>query len=189
MAKLDLKDAYFSISIASKVLQFYWRNQLLQFTCLPLGLSSAPYVFTKLLYPGYSCLSEGQRNSLSDDLDNILILGRMAKELNHNFALMKHLLTSLEFLVNEDKSVLGPTQKLEFLGFLMNSKTMTLAVIDKKIKSLISLCKTLIESPEIMIRQLARIISVELARDREDVSFEVDVSGYLVDSLLVRAVF
>ena len=74
----------------------------------------------------YSCLSEGRRNSLSDDLDNnnILILGRMAKELNHNFALVKHLLTSLEFLVNEDKSVLGPTLELE---------------TDKKIKSLISL--------------------------------------------------
>ena len=40
-----------------------------------------------------------------------------------------------------------------------------------------------------MIRQLARIIGVELARDREDASFGVDVSGYLVDSLLIRAVF
>ena len=162
MAKLDLKDAYFSISIAEKhrkFLQFYWRNQLLQFTCLPFGLSSAPYVFTKLLRPVLTFLRDKGIRCLMY-LDDMLILGRTATELNHNFALVKPLLTSLGFLVNEDKSVPGPTQELEFLGFLINSKRMTLAVTDEKIKSLISQCKTLMESPQITIRQLARIIGV-----------------------------
>lgn len=49
MAKLDLREAYFSVPVnhtSRKFLQFRWRNKLLQFTCLPFGLSSAPFVFT-----------------------------------------------------------------------------------------------------------------------------------------------
>ena len=93
-------------------------------------------------------------------LDDMLILGRTAEELNHNFTLVKSLLTLLGFLVNEDKSVPDPTQELEFLGFIINSKAMTLVVTDEKVKYLISQCKTLMESPQITIRQLARIIGV-----------------------------
>ena len=54
MAKLDLKEAYFSVPMAyqsRRFLQFRWKDKLLQFTCLSFGLSSAPFVFTKLLCP------------------------------------------------------------------------------------------------------------------------------------------
>ena len=102
MAKLDLKDAYFSVSIAEKhrkFLQFSWRNQLFKFTCLPFGLSSIPYVFTKLLRPILTFLRDKGVCCLMY-LDDMLILGRTAEELNHNFTLVKSLLTLLEFLVN-----------------------------------------------------------------------------------------
>ena len=62
---------------SSKVLQFYWRNQLLQFTCLPFGLSSAPYVFTRLLRPILTFLRDKRVHCLMY-LDDILILGRTA---------------------------------------------------------------------------------------------------------------
>ena len=42
MASIDLKDAYYSVSIDTnhrKYLRFVWKNQLFQFTCLPNGLS------------------------------------------------------------------------------------------------------------------------------------------------------
>ena len=54
MASIDLKDAYYSVSIDTnhrKYLRFIWKNQLFQFTCLPNGLSSAPRIFTKLMKP------------------------------------------------------------------------------------------------------------------------------------------
>ncbi|XP_068994040.1 uncharacterized protein [Neodiprion pinetum] len=54
MAKIDLKDAYYSISIAEsnrKFLRFQFEGQLYEFTCMPFGLATAPYVFTKLLKP------------------------------------------------------------------------------------------------------------------------------------------
>ena len=85
MAKLDLKDTYLSVPITEshrKFLQFYWRNQLLQFTCLPFGLSSAPYVFTKLLRPVLTFLRDKGVHCLMY-LDDMLILGKTPKELNH----------------------------------------------------------------------------------------------------------
>ena len=45
MASTDLKDAYYSVPIATshrKCLRFFWREQLYQFTCLPNGLSCGP---------------------------------------------------------------------------------------------------------------------------------------------------
>ena len=100
MAKLDLKDAYFSVPMAQnskRLLQFQWKSQLLQFTCLPFGLSSAPYVFTKLLRPVLTSLRDQGIHCLMY-LDDMLILGKTPQELNHNFCLSKSLLTTLLLL-------------------------------------------------------------------------------------------
>lgn len=51
---LDLKDAYLSVPMSpvyTHLLRFQWQNQTYQFNTLAFGLSSAPYVFTKLLKP------------------------------------------------------------------------------------------------------------------------------------------
>ncbi|KAJ8976566.1 hypothetical protein NQ317_016360 [Molorchus minor] len=53
-ATLDLKDAYYSLPILKdhrKYLRFCFRNTLYEFTCLPFGLASAPYTFSKLMRP------------------------------------------------------------------------------------------------------------------------------------------
>jgi hypothetical protein len=52
MTSVDLKDAYYYIPIAlqhQKYLKFIWRDKLYCFTCLPMGLSSSPRVFTKVM--------------------------------------------------------------------------------------------------------------------------------------------
>lgn len=52
MSSLDLKDAYYSIPIASEqqhYLKFCWKIVLYQFMCLPMGLMSSPRIFTILL--------------------------------------------------------------------------------------------------------------------------------------------
>ena len=64
MTSIEHKDAYYSVPMAlehQKYLKFVWRNQLYAFTCLPMGLTSSPRIFTKILKPvfakfGHSCL-------------------------------------------------------------------------------------------------------------------------------------
>ena len=54
MAKVDLKDAYYSVKIKQehqKYLKFVFDGALYQFTCLPNGLSFGPQKFTKILKP------------------------------------------------------------------------------------------------------------------------------------------
>ena len=54
LVKIGLKDAYPSVPIwknHQKYLRFLWRENMLQFACLPFGLATAPRVFTKLMKP------------------------------------------------------------------------------------------------------------------------------------------
>ena len=69
LAKVDLKDAYFAISIHDtykQYLRFNFQGKLYQFSCLPFGLLLAPWVFTKTLKPALALLQEmgGQADSI-----------------------------------------------------------------------------------------------------------------------------
>ena len=71
-----LKDAFSSIPIHishKRFLRFTFKEKMHQFNCLPFGLSSAPWVFTKTLKPALATLRErGVR--LIIYIDDLLIL-------------------------------------------------------------------------------------------------------------------
>ena len=61
LTKLDLKDTYLSVpmnQLHTHLLRVQWQSQIYQFDTLPFGLSSAPYVFTKLLKPVVAILKK-----------------------------------------------------------------------------------------------------------------------------------
>lgn len=63
MACIDLKDAYYSVSIDKKhqkYLKFILDGTLYKFTCLAQGLSSAPRLFTKIMKPVFSHAASGE---------------------------------------------------------------------------------------------------------------------------------
>lgn len=54
MTSIDLKDAYFLVSVHETqriFLRFKFNKRLFEFNCLPIGLSTAPFIFTKPLKP------------------------------------------------------------------------------------------------------------------------------------------
>ena len=110
MASIDLKDAYFSVTMAQqdrKLLQFSWQGQIYEFQCLPFGLSSAPRVFTKLLKPVTVLLRQrGIRLILY--LDDMLLVAQSKVELRSFVKLVPQLLQLLGFNINWDKSVSLP---------------------------------------------------------------------------------
>ena len=123
MCKLDLKDAYLSISIHwsfRKFLKFTWHGRTYEYTVLPFGLSAAPRVFTKLLKPILASLREtGIR--LIAYLDDFLLIGKTKNEAEQSFQKTKALMENLGSVINEDKSQSQATQMIEFLGFAINS--------------------------------------------------------------------
>lgn len=74
LTKIDLKDVYFAIPIHQshqKYLQFQGKSY--RFTCLPFGLSSAPWVFTKTLKPALAVLHQRGVQMIAY-IDDILVI-------------------------------------------------------------------------------------------------------------------
>ena len=145
MVKIDLKDAYLTVPIwqnHQKYLRFLWRDSLLEFACLPFGLASAPRVFTKLLKPVLSILRQrGIR--LIVYLDDILLMAPSVEQVLQHAASTLNLLEGLGFTVNYLKSVLVPSQQMEFLGSLVNSLDQSLSLPRDKIRKIQSKCQDL----------------------------------------------
>ena len=138
MTKVDLKDAYFAIPIHEEDRSFLRFSALdchFQFTCLPFGLSSAPWVFTKTLRPIITLLRElGVR--LVAYIDDILVMAESPQRARDHTLGLIFLLESLGFIVHPDKSITNPSQEIEFLGMQVHSKTMELRLPGQKLKKL-----------------------------------------------------
>ena len=102
MCRVGLKDAYLSVLIYSeqrKFLRFKFNNVTLQFKALPFGLSSSPYIFTKLMKPVVDFLRKiGFRMIVY--LDDFLIFGHTRQECSNNVKFLIKLLCFLGFIVN-----------------------------------------------------------------------------------------
>ena len=124
---------------------------------MPNGYSDAMRVFTKNLKPAFSYLREIGYLSVVY-VNNSYLQGETFKECLQNITESVKLLQSLGFTIHPEKSVLKPTQKLTFLGFVLNSKTMTLTLTDDKKEKHIKLGEGIINRQYITIRELAQLI-------------------------------
>ena len=107
MAKLDNKDAYYSILIKSqKFLKFEYKSRLFKFTVLPNGYTERPRKFTKLLKPPLSLLRKLERVLVASYFDDLMTMDCSYSAKN----IMKiiKLMLSLGLIVHPSKSVLFP---------------------------------------------------------------------------------
>ena len=165
LVKLDLKDAYLTVPLHSShrnFLAFRWRGQLWRFRTLPFGLSSAQYTFTKLMKPVVAILRKlGFRLILY--LDDMLVMAQTQEEIKKGLTTALILLTALGFVVNMKKSVIHPTQEIEFLGFVLNTRSMSISLPQQKLKSLRQAATQLRNQGRGSIRQLAQLLGMMVA--------------------------
>ena len=165
MASIDLKDAYYSVSIDTnhrKYLRFTWKNQLFQFTCLPNGLSSAPRIFTKLMKPAYSTLRcKGFENV--GYIDDTYLKGSTFHDCKINVSSTVKLFTDLGLTLNMAKSVLIPSQSITFLGFVLNSAQMTVSLTPSKAMKGKSKAAELLHNQSPTIRTVSEMIGLMVA--------------------------
>ena len=143
LATVDLKEAYFLIRIHKKYrkfLRFIFQGHYYEFTCMPFGLCSAPFVFTKLLKPVVHYLRKNNFLSVVY-LDDFLLIGENYNSCLANLKATVSLLQDLGFVINVKKSQLNPKKQCKFLGFLFNSENMTLELIKEKRINLHTLAK------------------------------------------------
>ena len=120
--KVDLKDAYLSIPVHKshkKYLRFLWRGRCFEFRCMAFGLSPAPRIFTKILKVVVAFLrKKGLR--LIIYLDDLLLFHEAKEGLVAATKTTVDLFTFLGFVINREKSILEPCQRIEYLGLLID---------------------------------------------------------------------
>ena len=71
---------------------------------------------------------------------------------------VKQSLVDVGFLINEEKSIFFPTQKLEWLGILWDSQLFSLSIPDRRISDLLCLITHIIDFfPVFTARELAQV--------------------------------
>ena len=162
MASIDLKDAYYSVPIHKddqKYLKFYWRGTLYQYTCFPNGLAICPRKFTKLLKPVFSNLrSLGHLSVIF--IDDSYLQGADFSLCVKNVQDTVALLDRLGLIIHPEKSVLNPTQKLVFLGFVLDSIKMVISLTNEKACKIKEACQKLLQSHKTTIREVARVLGM-----------------------------
>lgn len=165
LASIDLKDAYHLVSIHKKhhkYLRFVFAGQIYEYTCLPFGLNTAPYLFTKLLKPVLFYLR--QRGFLSVlYIDDFLLLGRSYSECLSNIAVTKQVLSSLGFIINLEKSILIPNTNIKYLGFLYNTVDMSVSLPLDKQQSILKHVLKIMRSNRFTIQEFAKLIGKLIA--------------------------
>ena len=123
MVSIDLKDAYLQVPIhpdSRRYLKFMAFNKVYQFKVLCFGLSTAPQVFTRVMAPVSTILHTlGIR--LRRYLDDWLIQASSREQVLLALRTVLQLCNSLGIVVNWEKSQLVPTQRICYLGVLLDS--------------------------------------------------------------------
>ena len=160
LAKIDLKDAYFTVPINPSYQQylcFQWEGHFYQFRCLAFGLASAPRVFTKLMKPVTSYLRR-QGVHMIIYLDDRLFLNQSREGLVQDLVLAQKTLADLGLVVNLTKSELTPVQQIEFLGYQIDSIAMTLSLPKSKISKILAQCRKILSQDQLTVRDLASLL-------------------------------
>ncbi|VDI32218.1 Hypothetical predicted protein [Mytilus galloprovincialis] len=166
-ASADLKDAYFSVNVVHsdrQFLRFYWNGTKYQFTCLPNGLASAPRIFTKLLKPIFSTLRKNGYLNVAY-IDDSLLISDTYQHCCDNIKDTCNLLDQCGFTIHPIKSVLYPCQEVTFLGFVINSITMTVKLTSEKAKTIVVMCKVFVKKWETTIREFSQLIGKLVASE------------------------
>jgi hypothetical protein len=159
LAKVDLKDAYFTVGVKKehrKYLRFRWGKRVFEFNCMAFGLAPAPRVFTKILKTVMAFLRrKGIR--LVIYLDDILVLNESKEGLVADVNTVLELLQSLGFLINWEKSIIAPTQVIEYLGLIVDSNDPSFSLPCAKAAAVRKMCETALSEGKVSLRTIASI--------------------------------
>ena len=167
-AKVDLKDAYFSVKLAEQdkpLFRFLFQGNKYQFRVLPQGYKRSPLIFTKLLKPALSLL-RSMGYTLLMYIDDLWIQGEDYSHCKEAVRDAVMILDKLGFTIHPEKSRFEPDQEIEFLGFVMNSTKMTISISQAKSEKIRAACRRLLEENRPSIRMLSEVIGQLVAAEQ-----------------------
>uniref|UniRef100_A0ABD2WZD2 Reverse transcriptase domain-containing protein n=1 Tax=Trichogramma kaykai TaxID=54128 RepID=A0ABD2WZD2_9HYME len=160
LASIDIKDAYFLVALhkdSRKYVRFTFEDETYEFVCLAFGLSSAPYIFTKLMKAPTKILrTAGYTNVIY--LDDYLAIENTPEKCSKNINAALNLFTSLGLIINHEKSELMPVQRCTFLGVEIDTARYCIQLPRRKMKHIHALIETYLNMKSCSIRSYAVLI-------------------------------
>ena len=128
---------------------------------MPNGYAQAPLLFTKLLKEPFGFLRKHGYASVVY-IDDSYLQGDTYKHCLENIH-ARDILFSLGFSINYVKSVFQPDQRITFLGFALDSLTMSISLTDKRKSVLLNACHNLASVERHKIRTVASAVGCIIA--------------------------
>ena len=122
-------------------------------------MAFCPRKFTKLLKPVYSHLRQLGHLSASH-IDDSYLQGDDYDDCERNVRDTVKLFDSLGFTVHPEKSSFVPQNRITFMGFIIDSITMTVYPTSEKIEKIIHTCQGLLECPQPTVREVASTLGL-----------------------------
>ena len=162
LASIDIKDAFFSVPLhesSKRFTCFEINNTRFSYNVLPFGLTSSPRIFSKIFKVVISYLrTKGIK--ISAYLDDIIIIGESFERVENDLITTLYTLKKLGYIVNFEKSLLTPSQKISHLGFIWDSTDMTVSLPVEKIDKIQKIARRLFIKKLIPIRDLSSILGL-----------------------------
>ena len=159
--KFDLSKGYHHINIFpghQTFLGFSIKGKYYCFTVLPFGLSSAPFVFSKVLR---EMVKYWRSNSIKIVmfLDDGWGTNSNRQMCSADACFVRNSLEEAGFVINYDKSIWEPVQKLEWLGLFWDSEQLSLYIPERRINDLRCCLEELFSYlPKVTARKLAQCV-------------------------------
>lgn len=93
-------------------------------------------------------------------LDDILFLHQDLASLSKEVQYVSSVLSKLGFIINIEKSVVTPTQQLEFLDMKLNSLDLPVSLPTKILNKIISQSSEALKNDRILLRHLASLLGL-----------------------------
>ena len=129
---------------------------------MPNGYGPVLRIFTKIMKAPFLVLRMQGHTSIVY-IDDSYLQGDSYESLLKNVNDTIIMFSSLGFTIHPEKSVLKPTQNLIYLGFIINSRDMTLKLTEKKKQKFYELCTKRFERSKPKIRFVAQVVSIIVA--------------------------
>ena len=162
---IDLKDAYFHISILPshrKFLRFAFGGEAYQYRVLPFGLALSPRTFTKCMDAALAPLRlEGIR--VLNYIDDWLIMAQSRELVIRHRDVVLARIQSLGLRLNTKKSVLTPAQRTTFLGVVWDSVTMRAQLSPARIEYILTTVSRLKLGQAVTVKHFQRVLGLMAA--------------------------
>ena len=158
--QLDVTDAFLSVAINlefQKYFCFMMNGVVYMFLRIPFGLTTAPWVFSRIMRPIKNCLRL-KGVIVNSFIDDFIIMAITSALTALHTRWTENLLVYLGFQINQEKSSKVPVQQIEYLGILLNLRTLTLALPADKVLKILNLTQVFSQRITVTRRELESLV-------------------------------